>query len=83
MTEDDELVVWLETANGGEGPIPAGSLDRSVFDELTEAVSDRDASQRRIDLLVSQAREQGATWALIGGALGTSRQSAHERYAHV
>ena len=82
MTEDEELATWIETANNGQGPTPAGSIDREIFDALTEAVENRDSQQRQIDLLVSQAREQGASWALIGSALGTSRQSAHQRYAH-
>jgi hypothetical protein len=31
--------------------------------------------------LVRQARAQGTSWEVIGGALGVSRQAAHERYA--
>jgi hypothetical protein len=31
--------------------------------------------------LVRQARARGASWEVIGGALGVSRQGAHERYA--
>ncbi|MCL2653275.1 MAG: hypothetical protein FWD63_05760 [Propionibacteriaceae bacterium] len=82
MTEDEELATWIETANNGQGPTPTASIGRDIFDALTEAVQHRDETQRDIDLLVSQAREQGASWALIGAALGTSRQSAHQRYAH-
>ncbi|MCL2490177.1 MAG: hypothetical protein FWF36_05560 [Propionibacteriaceae bacterium] len=81
MTEDEELATWIETADNGQGPTPTGSIDRDVFDALAEAVEQRDGSQRQIDLLVAQAREQGASWTLIGAALGTTRQSAHERYA--
>ena len=31
--------------------------------------------------LVASARERGATWEQVGQATGTTRQSAHERYA--
>ena len=33
--------------------------------------------------LVHSARFAGYTWAEVGGALGTSRQAAHERYSAV
>jgi hypothetical protein len=35
---------------------------------------------RRIDQLVSESREEGATWAEIGQALHVTRQTAHQRY---
>ncbi|MCL2482626.1 MAG: hypothetical protein FWF43_04255 [Propionibacteriaceae bacterium] len=79
-TEDEQLATWLETVNDGEGPAPVGSMSREVFDAIAKAVDNRDESQREIDLLVAEAREQGASWALIGAALGTSRQGAHKRY---
>ena len=47
------------------------------------------AATRRIELeeriagLVRSARRNGASWALIGDALGTSRQAAHDRYARL
>ena len=47
------------------------------------------AATRRIELeeriagLIRSARRNGASWALIGDALGTSRQAANERYAHL
>lgn len=45
------------------------------------------ALQHRIERLVDKevigARDQGATWANIGGALGTTRQGAHQRHRRV
>lgn len=78
---DERLADWFESSNNGAGPTPDGQINRDVFDAIAEAVGSRDESQRQIDLLVAEAREQGASWTLIGAALGTSRQGAHERYA--
>jgi hypothetical protein len=36
--------------------------------------------RQRIDQLVDACRHEGATWAEIAAALGTSRQAAHERF---
>jgi hypothetical protein len=36
--------------------------------------------RQRIDELVDACRHDGATWAEIASALGTSRQAAHERF---
>jgi hypothetical protein len=36
--------------------------------------------RQRIDELVDACRQDGATWAEIATALGTSRQAAHERF---
>ncbi len=43
---------------------------RTMADEADEAL-------RRI---VASAREAGASWAAIGGALGITRQAAQQRY---
>jgi hypothetical protein len=42
------------------------------------AAQDVEALERS---LVRHARSQGSSWALIGYALGVSRQAAHERYS--
>jgi hypothetical protein len=81
MNEDDELVQWLEGANGGEGPTPAATVERAEVDALAAAVATRDDAQRVVDLSVARARRAGASWTVIGNALGVTRQGAHERYA--
>ncbi|MDR1186203.1 MAG: hypothetical protein LBK95_01900 [Bifidobacteriaceae bacterium] len=83
MNRDDEPVLWLETANGGEGPTPAATVERAEVDALVAAVASRDAAQQVVDPSVARARKMGTSWAVIGNALGVSRQAAHERYARV
>lgn len=40
----------------------------------------RDELNREMDEAVKDARQSGASWAVIGNALGITRQAAHERY---
>lgn len=47
---------------------------------LTDAVKRRDASQAEVDQEVELARLVGASWAQIGGRLGTTKQGAVKRY---
>ena len=49
---------------------------------LEFAVFALEKERRSVDDLVYEAREDGASWELIGKALGISRQAAHEKYAH-
>lgn len=53
-------------------------------------IADLAEQQRRIDEMqsyvagmVSQAKIAGASWSQIGGALGMTKQSAHEKYAPI
>ena len=38
------------------------------------------AAEIQLDDAVAEAYREGASWAMIGAALGTSRQNAHQRY---
>lgn len=64
-----------------------GLLRRIVDGPLTlEAGLQASAALRRgIDALqvelVSSARDEGASWAAIGGALGVTTQAAHQRFS--
>ena len=82
-TTDKKDARWLAEANHGEGPTPMASLERSDLDAITEAMGRRDAAQRDVGAAVARARAAGASWRLIGDALGVTRQGAHDRYAHV
>ncbi len=48
--------------------------------ELYLAVQERAASERHIAETVAVARAHGASWATIGGLLGTSGEAARQRY---
>jgi hypothetical protein len=51
--------------------------------ELAELVALRDDLEEAIRVAVRGQRSYGRSWAHIGGALGITRQSAHERYSDV
>lgn len=51
--------------------------------ELHEALADDEAGRGPVDQAVHSARSAGASWAVIGRAAGITRQSAHERWAHL
>lgn len=55
--------------------------DGDDFD-LGELVALRDDVEKAITQAVTGQRMQGQSWAYIGGGLGISRQSAHERYGN-
>jgi len=45
-----------------------------------DAVEARGEAEDRISRAVDRARKEGATWAMIGLALGVTRQGALQRY---
>jgi len=55
--------------------------DGDDFD-LGELAALRDDVEEAILQAVAGQRAQGQSWAYIGGGLGISRQSAHERYGN-
>lgn len=58
----------------------AGAEGLRAIDRLRVLVEiERDAGRRRADL-VTAARAEGADWSEVGGALGTSKQAAQQRY---
>ena len=65
------------------------TLDRAspevtrVYKELLAAVIQRGKAEEDVARAVARLRSAGASWNLIGPALGVSRQSAREKYALV
>jgi hypothetical protein len=52
----------------------------TLGDALRAAVDVRDAADAYLRELVDMARNDGATWAEIGEAIGVTTQAAHQRY---
>ncbi|MFJ8855182.1 hypothetical protein [Streptomyces sp. NPDC102437] len=48
---------------------------------LRQTLALRQAVDKLVDIAVIAERERGATWEQIGGASGTTRQSAHEKWS--
>lgn len=61
-----------------------GDLEERTDEELLETMARLDASRAQVEAAVTQyarvLRERDISWARIGAALGTSRQSAWERF---
>ena len=53
----------------------------SAYKQLLDAVIERGKAEETVAEAVANLRSAGASWNLIGPALGVSRQSARERYA--
>lgn len=80
MRTDDELLDEIENANNGEGPDPIASYSGEGLQAILAAVKARRDAQAAIDAAVAQARDEGATWTIIGSMLGISKQAAAKRY---
>lgn len=52
-----------------------------AYKQLLDAVIERGKAEEGVIQAVANLRSVGASWNLIGPALGVSRQSARERYA--
>lgn len=51
--------------------------------DLRRLADEHTATGQRLDHGVRAARARGTSWAVIGDAVGITRQSAHERWRHV
>ena len=81
MTDDEQLLDWIENANNGEGPVPNASIEREDMDALIAAIKERDEAEKHLAAAVAAAHSEGKSWAVIGAALGMTRQGAHTKYA--
>lgn len=52
-----------------------------AYKNLLAAVIERGKAEEQVTRAVTELREAGGSWNLIGPALGVSRQSAREKYA--
>ncbi|MDR0627697.1 MAG: hypothetical protein LBG11_10675 [Bifidobacteriaceae bacterium] len=78
---DEELSDWYANTNDGDGPIPDAIIMAEDLAAIAAAIAARDEAQHTIDLALAKARERGATWEMIGQALGVTELGAYRRYA--
>lgn len=70
----DEINEWLDTIDVD----PADARDATHFRRILAAVKAADNDE--LSAAVAAARDAGDSWAMVGAALGISRQAAEERY---
>ncbi len=59
-----------------------GALDDdALLERMVQVAASRDRVDQTVGMVVRMLRDRGVTWARIGEALGTTRQSAWERYS--
>ena len=61
-------------------PTTHPARDAEHFRRIIAANKALDAARRELDAAVAAAREAGDSWAVIGTALGVSRQAAFQRF---
>lgn len=79
LDRQDELAERFEHYE----PSPEDERDPEPFKRLLGAASHRAQAEAEIATAVAQARAAGYSWATIGSALGTTGQSAQQRYGRV
>ncbi len=70
---------WLDEIDPDETP----AMDASDLAAIRRAVDDRERADALLRTLVRDARAHGKSWAMIGLALGVSKQAAQHKYADV
>jgi hypothetical protein len=72
----DEIDDWLDSIE----PDPKDARDGAHYRRIVAAAEAVDAASSDLDDAVAAARAAGDTWAMIGVALGVSRQAAYQRF---
>jgi hypothetical protein len=72
-----EIEDWLDAIE----PDPADARDASHMRRIIAANEALNAAQTELRDAVNAAREAGDSWAIIGLALGVSRQAAQQRFS--
>lgn len=78
-----ESFIWGEDSPCGHHVFPPRSWRdaRVSFRQIVAAREALAVAEQNLRDAVAAARDAGDTWAVIGAAMGTTRQSAHERFA--
>lgn len=72
----DEINTWLDSIE----PDPKDARDATHFRRIVAAAEAVNTASAELDDAVAAARAAGDTWAMIGVALGVSRQAAFQRF---
>jgi len=67
---------WLDSLD----PAQLNFRDASHVRAITAAAEARTTAEDNLRRAVADARAAGDSWTVIGAALGTSKQAAHERF---
>ena len=54
----------------------------ALMDAVSAAARDKERAETALHDAVRHARKAGIPWAIIGTAVGVSRQAAQERFSH-
>ncbi|HAN71997.1 MAG TPA: hypothetical protein DCQ36_10495 [Actinobacteria bacterium] len=76
MTTRTKDATGLDSLSPATNP----ARDAASFRAIRAAMRDVEAADDALRAAVRAAREAGDSWTVIGAALGTSRQAAHERF---
>jgi hypothetical protein len=76
LDHGDELAKRFEDYQ----PAPDDARDPDVVLALRRAVTSRSQAERSVKQAVTQAREHGYSWRMIGSLIGTSGEAARQRY---
>lgn len=66
---------------GLDSVAPESLRDASHFRRIIEARGGLEAADKELHDAVAAAREAGDSWAVIGAAMGTTKQAAFQRFA--
>lgn len=70
---------WLESVE----PNPADARDATHLRRIVAAAEAVENAEAELRAAVKAARDAGDTWAVIGLALGISRQGAYQRFGSI
>lgn len=77
IRSDDEILAEI----GADQDEPTGAaLEAAPLREIAAGIVRRERAERDITQAVGRARAAGLSWAVIGAALGITRQGALKRY---
>lgn len=76
VAEADATEKWLDNLDPTQLDFRGASHVRAI----TAAAEALTAAEENLRTTVAEARAAGDSWTVIGAALGTSRQAAHERF---